>query len=59
MPRPFKTPLVPVVPILGAVICLGMIAAIDLRTLKFAMIWMLIGLVVYFLYSKKRSKLNS
>jgi len=59
MPRPFKTPLVPVVPILGAVICLGMIAAIDQRTLKFAMIWMLIGLVVYFLYSKKRSKLNS
>lgn len=59
MPRPFKTPLVPVVPILGAVICLGMIAAIDLRTLKFAMIWMLIGLVVYFLYSKKRSKLTS
>jgi APA family basic amino acid/polyamine antiporter len=59
MPRPFKTPLVPAVPILGAVICLGMIAAIDLRTLKFAMIWMLLGLVVYFLYSKKRSKLTS
>ena len=59
MPRPFKTPLVPVVPILGAVICLGMIAAIDQRTLKFAMVWMILGLVVYFAYSKKRSKLNS
>jgi APA family basic amino acid/polyamine antiporter len=59
MPRPFKTPLVPLVPILGAIICLGMIAAIDLRTLKFAGIWMIIGLAVYFLYSKKRSKLNS
>jgi APA family basic amino acid/polyamine antiporter len=59
MPRPFKTPLVPLVPILGAVICLGMIAAIDLRTLKFAGIWMIIGLAVYFLYSKKQSKLNS
>ncbi|MFM7359085.1 MAG: amino acid permease [Sediminibacterium sp.] len=59
MERPFKTPLVPVVPILGAVICLGMIVAIDLRTLKFALIWMLIGLVVYFAYSKKRSKLNT
>jgi APA family basic amino acid/polyamine antiporter len=59
MERPFKTPLVPIVPILGAVICLGMIVAIDLRTLKFALIWMLIGLVVYFAYSKKRSKLNT
>ncbi|MFY8005660.1 MAG: amino acid permease [Sediminibacterium sp.] len=59
MPRPFKTPLVPVVPILGAVTCLGMIAAIDLRTLKFAMVWMILGLIVYFAYSKKRSKLNS
>ncbi|MFZ9661283.1 MAG: hypothetical protein ACO29O_05330, partial [Chitinophagaceae bacterium] len=46
------------VPILGALICLGMIVAIDERTLKFAFLWMAIGLVVYFLYSRKRSKLN-
>jgi APA family basic amino acid/polyamine antiporter len=59
MARPFKTPLVPIVPILGAVICLGMIAAIDPRTLKFAMVWMALGLVVYFLYSKRNSKLNN
>ena len=59
MKRPFKTPLVPLVPILGAVICLGMIAAIDPRTLKFAAIWMVLGLVVYFAYSRKNSKLKS
>jgi basic amino acid/polyamine antiporter, APA family len=59
MKRPFKTPLVPIVPILGAVVCLGMIVAIDLNTLKFALIWMIIGLVVYFTYSRKRSKLNA
>lgn len=59
MARPFKTPLVPIVPILGAVICLGMIAAIDPRTLKFAMVWMALGLVVYFLYSKRNSRLNN
>lgn len=58
MKRPFKTPLVPLVPILGAVICLGMIAAIDPRTLKFAAIWMLVGLVVYFVYSRHHSKLK-
>lgn len=59
MVRPFKTPLVPLVPILGAVICTGMIVAIDIRTLKFALIWMIIGLVVYFAYSRKKSKLEN
>jgi APA family basic amino acid/polyamine antiporter len=58
IPRAFKTPLVPLVPILGAVICLGMIAAIDPTTLKVAMVWMALGLVVYFTYSRKNSKLN-
>jgi APA family basic amino acid/polyamine antiporter len=56
--RPFKTPLVPIVPILGAVICLGMIVALDNQTLKVAFAWMAIGLVVYFAYGKKHSKLN-
>lgn len=59
MQRPFKTPLVPIVPILGAAVCTGMIVAIDIRTLKFAVVWMVIGLVVYFAYSRKRSKLHS
>jgi APA family basic amino acid/polyamine antiporter len=59
MVRPFKTPLVPLVPILGAVTCLGMIVAIDARTLKFAFAWMIVGLLVYFFYSRKRSKLHS
>ena len=59
MERPFKTPLVPLVPILGAVICLGMIVAIDSRTLQFAFLWMVLGLLVYFGYSRKRSKLHS
>jgi APA family basic amino acid/polyamine antiporter len=59
MIRPFKTPLVPLVPILGAIICFGMIIAIDVKTLKFAFAWMIIGLLVYFLYSRKRSKLHN
>jgi APA family basic amino acid/polyamine antiporter len=58
MERPFKTPLVPLVPILGAVVCLGMIVALDQQTLKVAFGWMAIGLVVYFSYSKKRSALK-
>ncbi len=59
MERPFKTPLVPLVPILGAVICLAMIFALDAQTLKVAFAWMALGLVVYFTYSRKRSKLNT
>ena len=56
--RPFRTPLVPLVPILGIVICAGMIVAIDVTTLKAALIWMAIGLVVYFAYSRHHSKLK-
>jgi APA family basic amino acid/polyamine antiporter len=58
MERPFKTPLVPLVPILGAIICLAMIFALDAQTLKVAFGWMILGLVVYFVYSRKHSKLN-
>ena len=56
--RPFRTPLVPVVPILGVVTCAGMIVALDKRTLTVAFIWMIVGLVIYFLYSRKTSKLH-
>lgn len=57
-PRPFRTPLVPLVPILGAVICLGMIVALDKHTLMAAAAWMVIGLLVYFLYSRHNSHLQ-
>ncbi len=56
--RPFKAPLAPVVSVLGALICLAMIYGLDNETLKVAFGWMALGLVVYFLYSKKHSKLN-
>jgi len=59
MERPFRAPIVPVVSTLGALICLGMIVALDQQTLKVAFGWMAIGLVVYFGYSRKRSKLNN
>jgi APA family basic amino acid/polyamine antiporter len=56
--RPFRTPFVPLVPILGAVVCLGMIVALDQHTLMAAALWMVIGLCVYFLYSQKHSHLQ-
>jgi APA family basic amino acid/polyamine antiporter len=57
--RPFKTPLVPLVPILGIIICSLMIISLPNETLISAFIWMLLGLIVYFSYSKKNSKLGS
>jgi APA family basic amino acid/polyamine antiporter len=59
LPRPFKTPLVPLVPILGIIICGAMIVSLDTTTQIAAFAWMLIGLVIYFTYSKKNSKLGS
>ncbi len=55
--RPFKTPLVPLVPILGVIVCGGMIVSLDTRTQLAAFVWMLLGLVVYFLYGRIHSKL--
>jgi len=57
--RPFRAPLVPLVPILGVIICGGMIVALDSQTLKVAFLWMAVGLVVYFLYSRRHSKLRN
>ncbi len=56
--RPFKTPLVPIVPILGIVICTAMIFSLPTDTLLAAGGWMLIGLVIYFTYSKANSVLR-
>jgi APA family basic amino acid/polyamine antiporter len=56
--RPFRTPLAPVVSILGAAICLAMIIGLDGQTLKVAFGWMALGLIVYFGYSRKHSKIH-
>jgi APA family basic amino acid/polyamine antiporter len=56
--RPFRTPLVPIVPILGIIICSALIYSLDNFTLKVAFSWMAFGLIVYFLYGKKNSLLR-
>ena len=55
--RPFKTPFVPLFPILGMVICLAQMASLPLDTWMRLIIWMAIGMLIYFLYGKKRSKI--
>jgi basic amino acid/polyamine antiporter, APA family len=56
--RPFKTPLVPLVPILGIIVCSAMIFSLWGTTLLSAFIWMLIGLLIYFGFSRKNSRLK-
>jgi APA family basic amino acid/polyamine antiporter len=57
--RPFKTPFAPVVAVLGALICTLMIIGLDPQTLLVAACWMFAGLVIYFAYGRKRSKLHN
>jgi basic amino acid/polyamine antiporter, APA family len=54
--RPFKVPLVPVVSTLGVLVCGAMIISLDKVTQLTALAWMAIGLVIYFTYSRSRSK---
>lgn len=57
-PRPFKTPLVPLVPILGILVCAAMIYGLGIENWIRLFVWLGIGFVVYFGYSVKNSKLN-
>ncbi|WP_018680292.1 amino acid permease [Actinokineospora enzanensis] len=59
LPRTFRTPGMPVVPIVGIVFSLWLITFLTAVTwLRFA-IWFVLGLVVYFAYGRRHSELNS
>ena len=59
MKREFKTPFVPFVPILGILVCLAMIYGLGWTNWLRLFVWLAIGFVVYFGYSKKNSRLNN
>ncbi|HVX88733.1 MAG TPA: amino acid permease, partial [Gemmatimonadales bacterium] len=56
--RPFKTPMVPLVPILGIAICGYMMYGLPKDTWIRLVVWMALGLMIYFLYGKRHSALN-
>jgi len=55
--RPFRTPLVPFVPIMGIIVCVLMMASLPVESWERLGIWLGLGLIIYFVYSKKHSKL--
>ena len=57
--RPFRTPLVPLVPILGMLVCAALIFSLDPTTQTVAFGWMLFGVIIYFGYGKAHSKLRN
>ncbi|NLR64904.1 amino acid permease [Chitinophaga varians] len=57
-PRPFKTPWVPFVPIMGILTCVGMMIFLPLDTWLRLIIWMAIGMVIYYFYGRKHSKVR-
>jgi len=59
VPRPFRTPLVPIVPIGGMLVCFGMMAGLPLDTWIRFIGWGLLGLIVYFFYARKHARTPS
>jgi APA family basic amino acid/polyamine antiporter len=56
LPRPFRTPLVPFVPVLGILSCLYLMSGLPRDTWIRLLVWMAIGLVIYFTYGIRKSK---
>lgn len=56
--RPFKTPLVPLIPILGILFNGYMMVELGVANWLRLIVWLLIGLVVYFSYSRKHSRVQ-
>ena len=59
LPRAFKTPMVPLVPILGIATCLFMMVFLPMDTWIRLLVWMLIGLDIYLVYGSKNSHLGN
>lgn len=58
LPRAFKTPLVPLIPILGIISCLAMMVSLPGDTWLRLLIWLALGMVIYFGYSARNSVLR-
>ena len=58
IPRPFRTPLVPFVPVAGIGACVYLMLGLPVDTWARLIVWMALGLAIYFLYGKRHSKVQ-
>lgn len=56
--RPFRTPLVPLVPILGVLVCVLMMAGLPKESWGRLAIWMALGVAIYYAYGRRNSKIR-
>jgi basic amino acid/polyamine antiporter, APA family len=56
VPRPFRVPGVPWVPVFGGLACLAQMLSLPWATWERLLIWMVLGFAVYFLYSRQRAQ---
>jgi APA family basic amino acid/polyamine antiporter len=57
MKRPFRVPQVPILPILSAVFCVGLMTNLALETWLRFLVWLVLGLAIYFFYGRSHSRL--
>lgn len=58
LPRPFKTPFMPIIPVLGILSCAYLIFHLPWVTMMRFIIWMVAGMLIYWFYGRFNSKLN-
>ena len=56
--RPFKTPALMLIAPLGIITNVALMSLLDSKAQQFALVWMALGLIVYFIYSRNKSNLN-
>jgi APA family basic amino acid/polyamine antiporter len=59
LPRPFRMPWVPVLPVLSALVSLILMLGLPRATWERLLVWMAIGVVLYFAYGRKHSRLRT
>jgi APA family basic amino acid/polyamine antiporter len=57
-PRPFRVPMVPLFPILGVIFCAALMLSLPILTWIRFFVWLVLGLLIYFLYSVRHSRLR-
>jgi basic amino acid/polyamine antiporter, APA family len=57
MKRPFRTPAIPWLPTLSGITCLGLMASLATETWLRFLVWLVLGLAIYFFYGRTHSRL--